>query len=1294
MTVDRSVTIRLRVSSAEFDAAMARAGAEVGALRAEIEAVGRSAAKSGNDFKPLLTGALVLGPALIPIAGAALAAGVGLAGMGVAGVAAFKGIQAEIKNNTALGKQLSAQFGVVKTDIGGIEHAAAEASLGAVSQIRQNLSAAAPQLRAEVGRLTAETGDIAGHLVGGLANGLQTVEPLLEHVLQFADKLAVRFETWSTGPGGEKFAAALAEDFDKAVPELEQLVELTGRLIASLNGTGLGTLSVFGLLTKDLNALPLPVLTALLQTIIAMRAAALVAPGVEKLAVALRALGVASAGAGAGAGAGGLLAGITRYAGPAALAIAATAVGINSAANATKSWQYSSDSLARATHATFQAGKDLLSLHWDKIGGDLSERNFDRVNNVIDTINKSIDAGAAAQQRANALYNTSQYIAPPNSGPHFNTPGPTKFSAPIVDPAEIERVAVVNASVDKFNGALTRLHNTEASSPLSAVISGYDQYNTSLAQSNDKISQFLTLGGEAVYTYKGVTVGEKTWSAAMAQTNQNADQARGLIEAQIDLQGRNINQLNRSAAQTNLLNKYVSDSEAKYKLTADQVDMYSQALGLNADLISASAAAEKRSEEALGQVVKQLQNGNEAMQGWLTAVAQSSQGANTLTSRADLLAAGLTALRGVTLSMATTNLSAVSASEAASAAIHDNSASISSNGTLLGQLTKTAQGYVVTQPRLTAGSVAISSAMNQAATSAVDLARSIYANTGNAGQAFAAFEGLRSQFVATQIQTGLSADAAENLARQIFGIPKDAKTFVKLLGKDDVAGAIRDLTTKLGNFSKIIAKAILGATDQATPVIDPLLANIREFARTHTAELVIKAPSNTGSGNLSNVFIRSGGGDIPGHGGGDQHPALLEGGEHVLTVSDVDKAGGQAAVYRMRQQIQSGRMKFATGGAVPSLYVGSGSTGGSSAPAPAPASHAPTPAQLTATAHLKITIDTTDISKFLHSLSGTASQIQSAEKTLADAVTRAGGGASLGSLLARENHTLLGLADGRTIIANRLKAANTKLAAAQKLFSDERATVSGAITGGFDITGAGKDSWGVASLGGILGDIATENAHATLFSQQLKKLSALGLNKNLIKQLAEAGYGTSESDVLALSGGSKSQIAQLNSGVSKLGRTGSAIGTQVATDLYGAGVNAAKGLVAGLKSQEAALSKQMTHLADIMVNQIKHDLGIHSPSLVARGLGSHVGAGLALGIGDQEQAVLASARRVSSAAVNYAGARPVSAASSAPAFDMSQLASAVAKAISRTPVRVAIGGEFGIRGNDLATVVTGKQMSP
>ena len=63
---------------------------------------------------------------------------------------------------------------------------------------------------------------------------------------------------------------------------------------------------------------------------------------------------------------------------------------------------------------------------------------------------------------------------------------------------------------------------------------------------------------------------------------------------------------------------------------------------------------------------------------------------------------------------------------------------------------------------------------------------------------------------------------------------------------------------------------------------------------------------------------RAAGGAIYGAGTGtsDSIPAWLSNGEHVLTAAEVERAGGHAAIYRMRRAINTQGLKFAEGGAV------------------------------------------------------------------------------------------------------------------------------------------------------------------------------------------------------------------------------------------------------------------------------------------------------------------------------------------------------------------------------------------
>ena len=71
-------------------------------------------------------------------------------------------------------------------------------------------------------------------------------------------------------------------------------------------------------------------------------------------------------------------------------------------------------------------------------------------------------------------------------------------------------------------------------------------------------------------------------------------------------------------------------------------------------------------------------------------------------------------------------------------------------------------------------------------------------------------------------------------------------------------------------------------------------------------------------GAWENVGQFASGGAVrgPGTATSDSITARLSNGEHVLTAREVDLAGGQAAIYRMRQQIRHGMLRFAEGGAV------------------------------------------------------------------------------------------------------------------------------------------------------------------------------------------------------------------------------------------------------------------------------------------------------------------------------------------------------------------------------------------
>lgn len=157
----------------------------------------------------------------------------------------------------------------------------------------------------------------------------------------------------------------------------------------------------------------------------------------------------------------------------------------------------------------------------------------------------------------------------------------------------------------------------------------------------------------------------------------------------------------------------------------------------------------------------------------------------------------------------------------------------------------------------------------------------------------------------------------------------------------------------------------------------------------------------------------------------------------------------------------------------------------------------------------------------------------------------------------------------------------------------------------------------VAGISGILNQLQGTLARTTEFAKDVKKLQAEGLNQTAIQQLLAVGptaAGLQAANDLIQA--SAAQIGQINSVQTQIGQQGENLGTTLAANFKSAGVQAAAGLIDGLRSALPALEKQMTTLASAMDKQIKKDLGIHSPSTLFAAHGANIVAGLAKGIND------------------------------------------------------------------------------
>lgn len=250
----------------------------------------------------------------------------------------------------------------------------------------------------------------------------------------------------------------------------------------------------------------------------------------------------------------------------------------------------------------------------------------------------------------------------------------------------------------------------------------------------------------------------------------------------------------------------------------------------------------------------------------------------------------------------------------------------------------------------------------------------------------------------------------------------------------------------------------------------------------------------------------------------------------------------------------------------------------------------------------------------------------------------------LGALLARvhkDNGRLLVLARARDAVTARLKAAQTKLTDVLKQRDKASADIREGILSEANIT-TGNPL--VNSVTAITVGLQQALKKTQEFAANIARLKKAGLRGDLLQQIADAGVSGGAATAAALAKATPAELKRINDLQSQLAAAASKTGSTVAGALFDAGVQAARGLVEGLKRQQGAIVRQMEKIGAAMVASIKKALKIHSPSRVSWGIGERFGDGLVGGIRGMRAAVAAASASLASAAVGAAdvAARAVS----------------------------------------------------
>lgn len=251
-------------------------------------------------------------------------------------------------------------------------------------------------------------------------------------------------------------------------------------------------------------------------------------------------------------------------------------------------------------------------------------------------------------------------------------------------------------------------------------------------------------------------------------------------------------------------------------------------------------------------------------------------------------------------------------------------------------------------------------------------------------------------------------------------------------------------------------------------------------------------------------------------------------------------------------------------------------------------------------------------------MTGTSKQVKSTAAKLADIVADAlspGKKRSKAlSAISSGSKALMKLADREASVAARMKTANKRVADLIKDRDKLAADVKKGVLDAANITQQ-QGSEGPATAGSILAGLQDKLARAKQWAADLATLAKKGIRGDLIAQISQAGVEQGSAAASALASADKNTVKQINATQGSLVAAAGKAGSVAGNAMYGAGIQAAQGIVKGLKKEQASIEKQMLKIAKGMQSAIRKALGIKSPStLMADTVGRFIPPGVVAGM--------------------------------------------------------------------------------
>lgn len=867
------------------DQATARAVADADRLAQSTKATGDSADKAASQSYLLVDAVALLGPSLLPIAGGAAGAAIGLVGLGAAAYTAFSGIRMEMQNGTQLGMKFSGALGTLNDDFQTLEQTAAAGVLNGFQSAVSSLDAAMPSLNSTIAVLSTQIGGILSHTVGGFVAIFTQMEPLFIQTGQIVDQLATRFEHWATSTTGVSNFVAYAQDaLPKVVHVIESLVVIVGHLLEGLAPLGTAALSVFGAIASAIAAIPVPVLQVLVPLVVAGYAAFRTYAGITALLVPVNAALVAHA-ATAAATSATVVAAVADEATVVAESRLAEAQAVAAASASMVASLDGTASLFQAEAVSAGIASEEITASWAGTASLFATDSSLIAEAAAEQVAAYQLAAVAASVAADEILVASRAevgaaeVAGLGIASMMGPLGAVVVGLGLLTMAMSSNNTIAEAntqSVNSFTDALVKSKGAIDATVQSQIVKQLTDAHA--------IADAQTLGISLTTLYAAVT-GNKPALEQLNTATEKFAGTGGKAGQVVDRFSTNVNQLAinyaTSAASAKVMNDALAQTTValgamtpvqraqfmaasntatslamlgkQYGLTAQQAQTYVQMTGVTAaDL--ANGTANGQLDAALRLVSGAYDTATQSGSKFLAALSAFSTSAGTAADHAALLGAGLVAMQGDALSFTGALANASFANYTLTKTFADQAKQRAQGVTFFRDTEKAAvdlnTGLIDVSK---SGAPALISQLDAMQTAAEKAAEALYqhelaskgAGKASADAALIFKTDTYDAIVKDATALGITTDQAQKLAKQYFNMPKTFSTTAHLLGTADVVNTLNGIGTQLSYLT-------------GHPWVSTVKANTSQAA-TAAAALKAELDAITAATHYVNVQVSVGG---------------------------------------------------------------------------------------------------------------------------------------------------------------------------------------------------------------------------------------------------------------------------------------------------------------------------------------------------------------------------------------------------------------------------------------------------